>query len=828
MGTKKLPPKKTMIDDQTQKVGAFDIIESENKKNKHLQYQISFDSLLDSLNKYCGRYLKLNIYSKIFILNKNQFVLEHVVQRRKRNSSSQKLSAMAYMSYKISLNVNADFLDIIVDDLVIIGDIKQENYKKIIQFVNSIELFKIINLQSNINILPKKNTFYHSLNLKNFITSHLKNNDFEEGFKANHMNIAIEDGSINLEIHESRKTQKQNLGYSDINFDLRSIEIQEYSEAFSKIDNLFQTHKVTECSQEIFKSLLKHTNNRLILSYLSMVMIFQKTDQQHLNLLISGINHFPTENILLSALLKHYFNTKRPSQIIDTLEKITFNITNIDPKTPSLIASFLPEVLGDLWEKIDFDQARICYKKALQVEPGHPRILTKLIELAEKQQKHNEQLNYLKQMINIERRQPHLADQLMKASKIYHRQNQPAQAIEYAAKGFKLSPNSMKAATLLSDLYNETKQYEKSVVVIDMFIKNNKQNLSRSDHSKLQLALARIWLNHLSRPDIAIIHLDRSINLNEKNSESMMLLASIYREQGNYTELVKALNIQLQNYRKQKRDNEATSIIQELASIYKNHLDQSDDAWVLYKAALLGERIDAEVFTKYLTNDTDGVDWNDVEKKLKSQLINDKEKKQKFETLTLLYKVQLNHTQDIDEAYTTLLKASEFGTIEKHAFNQLCNHLIKNKKFKKTHEILKERIEHVTSFEKTHLIEKIIKLPFSPNLHEKDEYIVRLLKSDNSKDYPLFDRLTEYAKNNDEDNFENLLKQVKRIQTDNTKIHSWLNATNQIIFEHQFSSKFRMLEKNFQFMWTLTDDKTSLAKIAVNFLSNKCLLIEII
>ena len=79
-------------------------------------------------------------------------------------------------------------------------------------------------------------------------------------------------------------------------------------------------------------------------------------------------------------------------------------------------------------------------------------------------------------MIEIERRQPHLANQLMKISKIYHRQNQPVQAIEYAAKGFKLSPESIKAATLLADLYNETKQYEKSVVVIDMFIKNNKRN----------------------------------------------------------------------------------------------------------------------------------------------------------------------------------------------------------------------------------------------------------------------------------------------------------------------------------------------------------------
>ena len=67
MGTKKLPPKKNITDDQTSKVGAFDIIQTKNKKSEHLKYQISFEKLLEALNQYCGRYLKLNIYSKQFV-----------------------------------------------------------------------------------------------------------------------------------------------------------------------------------------------------------------------------------------------------------------------------------------------------------------------------------------------------------------------------------------------------------------------------------------------------------------------------------------------------------------------------------------------------------------------------------------------------------------------------------------------------------------------------------------------------------------------------------------------------------------------------------------
>ncbi|MBL4689241.1 MAG: hypothetical protein JKY37_31905, partial [Nannocystaceae bacterium] len=198
-------------------------------------------------------------------------------------------------------------------------------------------------------------------------------------------------------------------------------------------------------------------------------------------------------------------------------------------------------------------------------------------------------------------------DILKRLTQVYRdRQVNPTRAIELYNEILELSPNDVQATRALTALYDRAGDYPR---VVEMLREQYERSRSNTERIALLRRMAELWHHELSAPDDALWACEQILEHTASDKEAMYRQQQIFEEQGQYEDLLAALERELAKAtgkdsrmkilrrmaRVAERDvgdeDRAATIWSELLSLLPENLEVIDRMVAMYEAAARYEEL---------------------------------------------------------------------------------------------------------------------------------------------------------------------------------------------------------------------------------------------
>jgi hypothetical protein len=187
----------------------------------------------------------------------------------------------------------------------------------------------------------------------------------------------------------------------------------------------------------------------------------------------SGVGSEVETKLLLSCLVRGAVSKGDMSRVLDSLSILGLNLaadlTNIESiKSFDLV---IPELLGDAWLPTNSYKADICYERILQRCGDLPRVLRKMISIAEADLNYTREYELCMRLSVVERRRNELA-------KVYYRlaelaKNFPTNRgnpLDFTFKSLQNDRNFFQSALLAANLLNQDNKPNEAIGLLDQML----------------------------------------------------------------------------------------------------------------------------------------------------------------------------------------------------------------------------------------------------------------------------------------------------------------------------------------------------------------------
>lgn len=289
----------------------------------------------------------------------------------------------------------------------------------------------------------------------------------------------------------------------------------------------------------------------------------------------------PGDKAALLALTELYQRARRYGELGDVLETRIEHATTAGAGAATLVGLLaeLAAVQGDL---LMVPEAAVAsWQEVLELAPDHAPALDALERLYTEQGAHERVIDILQRRAALDGGEDAQVEALFQTAEIRDRRmSQPETAAEIYEQILELRPDEPRACELLEQIYERLGNHER---VAELLLGRLESMSVAWERLTLLRRIADIYLERLSRPDMAFIVLCRALREDSRDASLLAEVERLARETGNFEELVYLFEDMLGN---SADSEELAAQHATLARYYADELARADLAAGHYRSIL--------------------------------------------------------------------------------------------------------------------------------------------------------------------------------------------------------------------------------------------------
>jgi tetratricopeptide (TPR) repeat protein len=627
--------------------------------------------------------------------------------------------------------------------------------------------------------------------------------------------------------------EARHLPYSVTHIPAEILESREKGVGLSKIDNALAQGKYTFASSVLDDCIERDSRDLSYLRRLALLGISGHRDigrsQSHdVNrekyLLQFGLESENENKLFLSDLLRIAWQQSDQSTILLLASRLGAILASQVSQAESLKAFdvIIPEMLGDAWKFEDHRRAEECYLRILQKRGEIPRVLRKLTLLARDAGRADAEAHFLKRLMKVERRHTELAKIQFRLAELRAKVvTGREEAIQLALSALQFHNSLVGAAFFAADLLVLQGRTEEAIHLLDAQLVGGSAGASNGDRSHIEERIGRIWQENRSRSDLATARYERAIQLDPKNIAAARGLQNIYRENGNFRDLARALEVELSTQEVLYDHIEIKRIFNELVDIYREKLSDPRRAYELYFRLVTSFGLDSQEIERVLVWDDIDIDWHGLYRSLCINLAQIQTEDKKGRLLCRLAEIAREKLGIPGVATDHLREALAYGSIDQQSFSVLVRDLRIAKDYSSLVKSYEKMLTLVPQHEQLPFILELLETPEILSEKRRDALALQALRFDLGNDAVVKKRFLSYQERDDVGGISDLLDQVIGMsEVSRFQKSKWIRLATEVLAGCLDESRFEAAHRFFKLQLDIGEDQIGILQDAIAFLKN--------
>ena len=610
---------------------------------------------------------------------------------------------------------------------------------------------------------------------------------------------------------------------------LEVLESRERIAAFGEIDKLITSGRLSRAMAVLGPKVRADPSNRYLIRRLALLLVVGRSAGKldAPALLTAAHSAEPNHFLILSALVQLSLTKGDGPALLTHLSSLgSLLLAKIPGANESpRFDEVLPELLGDAWAIENRQRAEECYLRVTEKRGDHPRLLRKLIALAQAEGRWEAEVRYLTRLLAVERRRVELARLHLRLAEL--RTQEPAgrdEALKLALTALKYDRGHERAAVFAADLLVESGRVEEAIQLLDSLLKAPPAGLTNAVRSRLEAHVARIWSQRLGRNDLAETRLLAAVAADPDNLGALKELEGICRgimPPRGPEALADCLLKQFDCHERHHRGFALRALFEELSTLYRGSLARPSQAAKLYQRLLEanpGEPIEVE---RVLAWRDVTIDWHDLYARLRSRVATIPPGRQRAEFLVRLAAVSREKLGDMAQSLRHLQAALAEGYVDHQGFTLLIDKLTEQGDSTAVAHGLKLRLEQVSEADRLPLLLQLLALPTGLTDDERDGLALQSMALDARQEQAVQKRFKVYQAVGDVRAITRLLARIAA-NSDLGAVSRlrWLRLAAEALVGTTENQRFEALDRIFRQQLSLTEDRVAVLHEAVQCLDH--------
>jgi len=533
---------------------------------------------------------------------------------------------------------------------------------------------------------------------------------------------------------------------------------------------------IAKCYDLIEKNLVKESGN---LSFISAVVLFSA----------SGKNFRRCVNKIASTLI---------SKVVD-IESV------------SSLEVVLPYYLYLAYQNDSQEKAEASLKKIIESRGELPEVLELLVDFSRQQKDSEKEMFYLGKQADLFTDLEDRGKTLLELSKRTALSGKDKElAISYGRKAVDLL-ESKESFFHLTDLLLADARYLAAIDVLNQF--KNIPTMEKTITVDIDLRLARIWNDHLDRPDMAMVHYEYVIALDERCSGAVDKLVDIYRDNKNAGALIPLLESRFNVALNSKDHETSNNIRKELFTHYQN--DEKKCSLLMEMISKFPKRhFDLDILRSLELKKSTWMEVISVWRQKVEQVDNEAERAYAYVELG-----QMSALKQLDKSMVVdlYLDALHCGWIDDISFEFVVDYLASNKDYPKLADCYHLRLSMLSENLQIELLQDILgnrSQVFTEEDLDKYSLLIYSISSEN-KSY-LYQRFDYYGSIEKLNSVKNLMLSIEGLGEGSFHLDEWLALAIEAINRSSDSKKFHFLKYMFNKRLSLSQEDPDILREAIS------------
>jgi tetratricopeptide (TPR) repeat protein len=600
---------------------------------------------------------------------------------------------------------------------------------------------------------------------------------------------------------------------------LEVLESRESGGKFRKVDEFFLKEQFTN-AEKVCEQFLEHNPRSIFLirrmAFLGISGFAQNGGDEIKNVLAKE----PKNKLFISHEIARAIKNQNFSESLEHLSTLGQCLMEdgLSVEDNHVFDLVFPEMLGDSWLSENVEMAISCYERVLQKRGDIPRIIRKLIAIMRQCEKHDIELALLDRLSRVEVKQDESSSIFFRRAELAAEDNKnPQVAIELALQSLQFDRSQFRAAILAADLLNKCQRTEEAIELLADLVRDQELNITGKSRATMECKIAGMWLDALSRPDLAISRFESALQFDSTNFVALLALEKIYFEEGRYLELVEIQLNQFDGMKEGGSDNELWRLFGSIHDLYSEKLRLAERIAPVFQKFL--EKIDplSERSPQILLYDF-SVDWQPFVQKLKESVENHVPSPERARGLGLLAQILLKKFNAKAEAIGYLLISMDSGWLSPEHFRILVVELQESGNLQQLVICLKWQLARAPLADHRPLIEQILLYEKYLLPAEIDLYVLEAYSPDPGDQERFQARVNFYVVREDFDSAQKLLDRLLDLKVGISCEIKWLTLWNKILKESRLQTRFERLDRNFRRLLSLNETDLSIYTEAIDAL----------
>ncbi len=523
--------------------------------------------------------------------------------------------------------------------------------------------------------------------------------------------------------------------------------------------------------------------------------------------------------LFLSCLVRGAASKADMPKVLDSLSTLgrmlAYDLNDIESvKSFDLV---IPELLGDAWLPSNTDKADICYERILQRCGELPRILRKMISIAEANLNFTREFELCLRLSVVERRRNELA-------KVYFRLAElsvkfPANRgnpLDFAFKSLQNDRNFFQSALLAANLLNQDDKPNEAIGLLDQLLSDPTVAIPQKAKALLEYQIGVTWHLRLARLDLAERRYERSIELDPSNIDALIQLESIYRSSGQVFKICSLLEKQFDAFERIADVDSLKRIFEELIELYRGPLDRPQKGYELYQRMLALAIVEPEEIDKLMSWRDIQIDWRTIYNTLIKNLTN-----LPVGELSARYHIRLaeicrDKLDDLVGAYNHYRSSLDHGSIDTNGFRMIVEKLAADQSYDQLATCFETRLVQLTGQDRVNIILELLSFPSVLSDSRRDQLAIEAFVEDADQATVMFQRIKYYQSMDDVDGLERFAAAIVQLIKSTTKSCTWVRHVIESLQECVDPAKYRVIDKLFRVLVTIDTDPQSILVEAIN------------
>lgn len=597
---------------------------------------------------------------------------------------------------------------------------------------------------------------------------------------------------------------------------LEVLEARESRTIFPDVDQLLLAGEYLSAEERCRTFLASHPRSLYLLRRIALLGL-SGIDSPAAVLVMLGREREPNHKVFICHQLAIAILERRYSL---TLEQISIlgeclMADGLSIEGESIFDLAFPELLGDAWQDMDKEMAIACYERVLQKRGEIPRILRKLIQQHRARGEKDEEIALLDRLAQVGP-SDHEASLifLSRAELAEATKGGEEHAIDLSLKSLQFNRSQYRAAILAAELMRRTSRYEAAIELLGDIVQDHALSIPDSARSAMEERIGAIWLDDLSRPDLAVARFESSLRFSGANMTAYQRLEEVFVSEGRQAELVQLLLRKFKWLEASANGNDLTQNFVRLVEVCQGQPNELEIIPAILQRVLAVADPLAKATHSLLNFDYE-IDWNIIARRLQEALASRKDDPNRSGGFCALADILKTKFNAYEEAIACLYSAIELGPISPTHFSILIDALRTNGNIEQLVFCFKKQVAYAAPLERRELLGQILNYEGFLDTREIDSFILELYSPAHEDQERLLRRLNFYARKGDLVSVKSLFDALFEKRIGITYQIKWIKYWNEILNDPGKQGNLSQLDRNFRRLLAIGDDEIAVYREAI-------------